>query len=216
MGTDLGGLYTALTTELIWLHWRWHQYVTLYATRDSRFDLMNSSAPFFFWIIQRVLWDDTLLGIARLAGPESTGPWQNLSLWRIPSLVEDPGLKQEISDRLAAVKENTDFAVKWRNKHLAHRDLDLSLGRKAEPLPEATKESVNAALSSMSALLNCVQAHYLDSTTAYKFSAPIGDAEQLLYVVRDGLRRAEIRNRHLEDEDYTYKPEDWNDDLPAV
>lgn len=73
LGCDLGELVYLLSNELCLLFWRWKQYVSLYATKPSRLDIINQSAPFFFWIVQETLWDYILLSIARLADTPETG-----------------------------------------------------------------------------------------------------------------------------------------------
>jgi hypothetical protein len=214
MGPELGELFTLLSDELTWLFWRWDQYVKLYGERPSRLEILNASAPFFFALIQDTLWYETLLGIARIAGPEATGGKQNLSVRRIPPLINDRDLREKVEQLLGTALNACEFAIDWRNRHIAHRDLELSLGRAARPLPVASRERVNNALDSIAAVLNRLESHYFNSTVAYRSSPMTGDAEALLYVLRDGLRRAEERERRLQAGDY--RPEDWDDDAPPL
>lgn len=214
MGPELGPLYKELSNELVWLCWRWNQYVILYGGSQSRIDLLNSSAPFFFYVIQGTLWHETLLGIARLAGPVKTGGKANLSIHRIAPLLNDPQVKEEVAELLTAVTAHCEFAIQWRNRHIAHRDLDLALGREAKPLPGATQAAVDKAIDSLADVLNRVQRHHENSTTAYRFGAVAEDAESLLYVIRDGLRREEFRRERLQGGEYD--PKDWNDDLGPI
>ena len=214
MGSELGELFTLLSTELTWLYWRWTQYVQLYADKPSRLEILNASAPTFFWIIQQTLWLETILGISRLAGPEATGKKQNLSVRRLLPLIADAGVRTDGQRLLVEVTSNSAFAMDWRNRHIAHRDLDLSLGRHVSALAPASKEGVDAALDSLAALLNRIERHHLNSTTAYRHSSITEDAENLLYVLRDGLRREQIRTERLESGEY--RPEDWDDDAPAI
>jgi hypothetical protein len=69
MGSDLGELVTALDVELTWLFLRWLQFRKLYVDRPSRIETLNRTASFFFWLVQHVFFEDTILGISRLAGP---------------------------------------------------------------------------------------------------------------------------------------------------
>jgi hypothetical protein len=182
MGRDLGELFSLLADELTWLFWRWDQFVVLYATKPSRLEILNRSASLFFWIVQDTLWYDTLLAISRLAGPAATGAKQNLSVQRLPSLLKDDRLRNTVSALLEEVTEKAAFAIDWRNRHIAHRDLDLALKKTAKPLPDATRQSVDEVLDAMAAVLNAVSRHYLDSTTAYRFSPGPFGAETLLHV----------------------------------
>lgn len=213
MDDSLKELYEALDRELTWMFLRWNQYSQLFKS-PTRIALLNSSAPFFFSIIQEVLWFETLLGISRLAGPASTAGKPNLSAQRLRPLLEERGLRQSIEPFLDEAVSASAFVTDWRNRHIAHRDLDLSLSRSVRALPEATQPLVDRALDCQAALLNALSKHYDQSSTAYRFAAPIGDAASLLYVIRDGLRREELRQKRLEDGQYD--PSDWDDELPAI
>ena len=214
MGQELGELYTLLSAELIWLFVRWKQYVQLFADKPSRIEIINESAPFFFGLIQRVLWEETLLGIARLAGPVATAGKQNLSMHRIPPLLSNHDLESRVSVLLDIVDEQGAFAIDWRNRHIAHRDLNLLLNSEAEPLAIASKELVDSVLDSMAALLNAIDQHYFRSTTAYRMALTTFGAEELLYTLRDGLRLRKLRDERLEEGHYDSR--EWNDDAPAV
>jgi hypothetical protein len=47
--------------------------------------------------------------------------------------------------------------------------------------------------------LNAVEGHYCDSTTGYDLGGPLGGATSLLYVIDDGLRAQEAREKRLEE-----------------
>jgi hypothetical protein len=55
LGLDAGELFLALSDELQWSYIRWHQLKKLYVDKQSRLDILNQSAPFFFWVIQQAL-----------------------------------------------------------------------------------------------------------------------------------------------------------------
>ena len=213
MGKDLGEVFTELSNQLTWQFWRWSQFEKLFGNKESRITVLNSSAPMFFGIVQDALWLDTLLGISRLAGPASTGHGkrekQNLSIRRLPDLLVDVTLRTEVSELIAGLGRVTEFAMDWRNRHIAHRDLDLSLGRPASSLPPASRLAVNAALDGIAEVLNCIDRHYFDSATGYRSSPLNADAEDLLFYLQAGLKREALRQKLLEVGEY--RPEDWED-----
>ena len=45
MGGELGSVFSALSDELVWLHWRWKQYRTLFGEKFSRIEMLNDAAP---------------------------------------------------------------------------------------------------------------------------------------------------------------------------
>lgn len=214
MGEELGVLFHRLAGELTWLCWRWNEFEQLFGEKKSRIDILNRSAPFFFYIVQQVLWDEALLGISRLAGPASSMGHANLAVRRVAPLIPEEGLREEVEALIRTMDDACRFASPWRNKRIAHRDLDLALGSNAEPLPAVEKRQVDEAIEAITAVLNHVQAAYQDATTAYRVVGPVDGAEALLLVLRDGLRREELRREKLERGEYD--PADWDDELPAV
>jgi hypothetical protein len=205
VGQELGELFHSISSELTWIHWRWKQYRTLFGEKQSRIDLLNEAAPFFFHIVHNVLFEDTLLAIARLVGPPKSLNKPNLTVERFPPLLADVTLRNEICALVQKAKISAEFAVDWRNRRLAHRDLDLILSRSQLPLTPATREQVEVTLSALRDVLGRIEMECCNAATVYDSPAP-GDAEALLYVIRDGLlrdrdRRERRKRRELHDED---------------
>jgi hypothetical protein len=194
MGDELGRLFHALSEELSRLHWRWQQYRALFGEGGDRIDLLNQTAPFFFRTIHDVLFEDTLLGIARLvAGPKSAGN-DNLTVQRIPALVLDVSLWDVMSRLVDNAKASADFAMQWRHRYLAHRDLRLSQNVSVSALPEATRAKVDEALKVFRQILDTLEYHYCAAHTAYNASVP-GDARSLVYLLQEGLAREQEKHR---------------------
>jgi hypothetical protein len=81
-------------------------------------------------------------------------------------------------------------------------------------LPNATLNDVWLVVRGMGEILNKIQNHYCHSTTWYESPITYG-VMTLLYTLRDGIRREEVRMQRLE-KDGEYRPEDWDDDAPAL
>jgi hypothetical protein len=140
---------------------------------------------------------------------------RNLTLQQLPDLIADPALSDEIRASVAAVVARAAFATKWRNKRIAHSDLAHSLNQSAEPLPPASLDDVAGVLRDMAAILNRIESHYCRATTWYEKSPITHGVMTLLHVVRDGLRREELRQARLE-KTGEYCAEDWDDNAPAL
>ncbi|MDB5566510.1 MAG: hypothetical protein JWP84_3076 [Tardiphaga sp.] len=137
MGEPLGVHYTQLWQETAQLNIMWKEFIELFATKTSRIELLNRSASAFFRMVQDGIWEAIVLHIARLTDPpQSPGgkDRQNLTLHNLPALIPDPTLKGELKMLCEEATTNTKFARDWRNRRIAHRDLDLALGGKAKPL----------------------------------------------------------------------------------
>ena len=211
MGPELGAIFHATSVELSWLHWRWKQYRILFGEKPSRINLLNQSAPFFFRVIQDALLEDTFLGIARLVGPSASLNKPNLTIQRLPSLISNASLRDEVQTLVRKAKTSAAFADDWRNRHIAHRDLQLALDKSARRLAVATRGKIEDSLSAMREVLNHIEDSYCNAVTAYYSPSP-GDAETLLYVLRDGLMRERDRrerwDRGERHEDDLMPPED--------
>lgn len=209
MGTELGTIYSALWQDIAWVHAKWSDFVVLFGTKESRVNLLNKAAPGFCRLVQDSLWENVLLHIARLTDPPATGKKQNLTIQRLPALIDRPGSKALVDAKVQAALQASSFARDWRNRHIAHSDLDLKVTDTATPLEFASRQSVNLALTALADALNSVASEYLDSTSF--FGTLDGDALSLLYVIDDGLRAVANRRQRLRDGIYDpeeHKPRD--------
>jgi AbiU2 len=121
MGEALGDLCFLLWKELTWLHIKWEEFRTLYGTSEKEIALLNAVAPNFFGRLQEVLWQDLMLHISRLTDPPRSVGRDNLSIRRLPALIEELSLKAEIENLVAEGVARSDFARDWRNRFGALR-----------------------------------------------------------------------------------------------
>ena len=127
-------------------------------------EVLNTLAPFFWWNIQTVMWEDVLLHICRL----TDAPRKNLTLKQLPNLCpDDERIREELEKRIADAVHATRFARDWRNRRIAHRDLETTLGKRtgngggAKPLANATRLNVEQALRSINGVLNVIRRRLL-------------------------------------------------------
>jgi hypothetical protein len=210
MGEPLGVQFHELRQEVIYLYRKWMEYVTLFGTKPSRLELLNKTAPTFFRTLQDSGWDDTLLHIARLTDPSEMGKFKNLTLQNLPGLITDAKLKQKIGPLVKKILEQSEFCREWRNKLVAHRDLDAAINGTADQISGGSRDQVNAVLKTMAELLNAIELHFKEATTAYDFDSSYQGAKNLLLFLDDGIkrhdeRRARIRNRQGTPEDFAQR-----------
>jgi hypothetical protein len=209
MGDELGTTYAALWQEVAWVHGKWSDFVTLFGTKESRIDLLNAAAPAFCRLVQDSIWENVLLHLARLTDPPATAKKQNLTIQRLPILIDRVDSKATVETKVQAALVSCAFARDWRNRHIAHSDLDLKVSDTARPLEFASRQCVGQALISLSDVLNSVATEYSDSTSF--FDSLDGDALALLYVIDDGLRADRQRRDRLRKGIYDpdeFKPRD--------
>jgi len=205
MGNPLGKLFNVLWQELAWLYEKWEQYLVLYGKKPSRIDLLNRAAPLFFRIIQDVLWEDIVLHIARLTDPPQSGGKANLTIRRIPNLVDDADTAQALRELINIAIQSSEFCRDWRNRHIAHRDLNLVLEKDIVPLKPATRKKLKDALDSIAEVLNAVSQHYTDSETIFDIGEGAEGAVSLLYIIDDGLKAEKDRQDRIRRGEYREK-----------
>lgn len=202
MGEPLGTLFSALWQEVAMLHVRWKEYVALFGTKPERIDLLNRAAPHFFRMLQDELWESTLLSLARLTDPSNSQgnpDRSNLTINALPALIVDVKLKGDVNKLIAESMKLPEFCRDWRNRRIAHRDLKLALEQSTTPLADGSRAQVKDALKALVNILNAVERHYCDSETVYDLGAPLGGAISLLYVLDDGLRVEDAKQKRLEE-----------------
>ncbi|MGA9186530.1 MAG: hypothetical protein WBZ32_14630, partial [Candidatus Acidiferrales bacterium] len=139
-----------------------------------------------------------------LVGPAKSAGNHVLSIERFIALIADDSLRTEVIALVEDARTTADFAMQWRHRQIAHRDLVLALQDVAtadatsiSPLPIATREKVEAALSALRAVIGKIEVAYCKSSTHYA-SSPWG-AKTLLTLIRGGLLREkekhDCRNR---------------------
>lgn len=200
MGEPLGELHHYLWQELVWLYSKWYEFEILFWQKPSRIDLMNEAAPYFFYIIQTVLMEDIILGIARITDRPKIAGKETLTIRRIPQLLDGhQQLNEEISSLVSIARDKTLFCRDWRNRRIAHRDLLLTTKKETKELASASYAQIKDALKSIANILNLISHYFLDSTTAFEIKASEpGNSESLLYVIHDGLKAYKEREDRID------------------
>jgi hypothetical protein len=162
MGEELGATYHLLWNECAHLHMRWNEYVEMFGKSQAEFDTMNGVAPGFFKSIQDMSWESILLHLCRFADPAKVGPKRTLSLHSlliIPASKNVPELERLVSDARSKIK----FAQDWRNRSIAHADLEHALDKTAKPLALASRIHVREGLAAIVAVLEAIDGHFTGS-----------------------------------------------------
>ena len=196
MGASLGELYSILSNQVSWVHFKWKQYRGLFGTNQERIDFLNVAAPAFFAELQQLLWDDILLHICRLTDrPESAGK-ANLTIACFPALISDADLALRVDKLFNQVKEKTGFAREWRNRRLAHREFPVASQADSRSLTPGSREDIEVALVAIRDVMNCIEVHYMKSSVLYDHGIEaLGGFDTLLRCLEKGV---EEKRRRLE------------------
>jgi AbiU2 len=186
MGDNLGAQFHALWQEVALLHLRWAEFVELFGTR-SRIELLDKAASGFFRIVEDGLSDATLLHIARLTDPPESVGKENLTIQNLPKLV-DNGMKSGVTALVNAAISKATFCRDWRNRNLAHSDLNLALNQSPTLLPDVYKKQIEESLHAIEAVLSEVHERYMGLRTTFKHVFIDGGASALLRVIDHGIK----------------------------
>ena len=193
LGPELGPVFHCLHNEVAWLYIKWEQFRALYGTSRERVELLNASAALLFRVLHDTMWKDVLVHLCRLTDPPKVGKKLNLSITRLPGLIDDPTLRDTVKQLVESAIHSAAFARDWRNRNIAHRDLALALRQSTQPLEEATRAKIGASAMAIARCLNCISLGYMNSTCGYEEVHHPGDATDLLYLLDDGIRAGEAR-----------------------
>jgi hypothetical protein len=201
LGPDVGPFMYALRNELLLLHLKWEQYRELFGASESRVAVLNEVAGTFVGVLFHVMWDDILLHIARLTDRPRmgrNGEFETLSVRRLPELLHDFPIAQEVEQLANAAATASVFVRDWRNQVGAHRDLDQVLKRAGQPLSRGSRQQVEMALKSLCDVFNCIERHaFHHEGTLFEIRAA-GDATALLYHLRIARDAIDARRRRLQ------------------
>ncbi len=205
MGQELGEVFAEVVQELWRIHMKWHEYVVLFGTKESRIDLMNEAAPRFFGVLESSLWEDVMLSIARLVDKPQVAGKETLSIKRIPALIADSYLAKDVVALVAKSLDATEPCRDWRNRRIAHNDLNLSLdGPHAKKLADASRLTIREALASFTRIINHIALFY-GFEIGFNQMDGDGDAEELLQVLSLGLRARKKALAELETHPAAYE-----------
>ncbi len=201
MPEAINEVFENLRTELVWLHGRWIIFEQLYGTSTERVDLLNEIAATYFRITQDVLLDDIVIRIGRITDKPSTGKSENLSLGQIIRRLDKeryPELIFRLEVRLKDIQTMSDTIRKYRNKKLAHHDVDVAL--KVESLPVLTFGVIKDTLKSIRDFMNECELYFNGSEMAYEAFSMSADGQALInrlkkVIAYDELEKLEVIER---------------------
>lgn len=189
MGTELGKIFYVLENELLWLTLQWVDFEELFGEKPTRIDIMNESAPVFFYRIQKVYWDHLLLGFSRLLDPAETKvKGVSKANCTYPALLRQVNTP-DFNDDLERCIEKSTFCRDWRNRKIAHMDYEIYVNvGAASPLEPASRKDFEEVLSLLQGLHNKIRVHYALSKNSFPYMKINSHAVQLLKTLESGIR----------------------------
>lgn len=127
---------------------KWKVYNQLFGSGDENVALLNKSASYVFFLLQRLLLDDTILTLSRLTdAPESAGQ-SNASLkYLVQAATLTAENKEKVDEHLLDLGKQVANVRIHRNKAIGHADLQHAVGSKE--LPNISYAELESAMSTM-------------------------------------------------------------------
>lgn len=189
LGEDFGSLLYSLHNEIIWLTFRWTEFKELYGTKETRIELMNETAPLLFYMIQKVFWENLLVGVCRITDPPKTSGKKNMTIRSLPNFLTDRDFKIQIESEINTLLVESEFCRDWRNRWIAHADFDLTTEQHhAKPLAPATRKQLKEVIERIHSIYNKIELRYLKTTTVFGYLKSGRGAIALLHKIESGAR----------------------------
>jgi hypothetical protein len=160
MEPGLTQLYDELLDDFDWLRRKWSEFQELYGKGQERIDVLNAAASNFFYLLQQVFFENAMLHLSRLTDRPRMAGHETLSILALPDLISDPTLKAAVQAKVAVVQDRCEFARAWRDRHIAHKDLQVLRQGHASTLPQVDGTKVDDAIKSLRELLLLIGDHY--------------------------------------------------------
>jgi hypothetical protein len=166
----------------------WSVAKQLFSSGSDNIELLNWSANYAFWAINRALYLDVVMAISRLTDPAKTGRYDNLSLHRLAAAIEeiDFVMGKSIKESLQAAKSTFEPLRAVRDRKFAHSDLvDFKLTNLpgAESVDKAIEALINISNEIKEAIGIGIDGILLKDISHYHFQT-WGNGEALLYKLR--------------------------------
>jgi hypothetical protein len=146
-----------LCSEISELTGKWNIYIDFYGAEDS-IKLLTFISPSVFLFIQDSLIKDIFMIIGRLNDPIKTfNKYENISL---QILIEKCNSIPNFCDKYEQAVEKSNSIEIYRNKFLAHNDLNFVLHPNKNSIPPIIRKDVDKLVKLLGEICNIVYMHY--------------------------------------------------------
>jgi hypothetical protein len=205
---ESGEIYKKLQSEIMWLHARWIIFEQLFTNSEERVEMLNETASSYFFITQHALFNDILLFLSRILDKSKLGKDENLSLEQLITHIDKdkyPDLESKMRELLEKIHSLSVSLKTYRNKKLAHYDLDVALG-KAEFTPRINFLEIKNILKAIRDFMNEYEGYFLNSDTAYDYCLSIqADGKALINKLKKAYAYEELEKLGLIERGYWHR-----------
>ncbi|RMH02186.1 MAG: hypothetical protein D6706_00790 [Chloroflexi bacterium] len=106
---------------------------------------------------------------------------------RLPLLIDEQELNNQVKRELESLKEKVQQFRDWRNRRIAHRDLDLVFDEQASPLPSVGRQHLEEVLQAIMHVMNLIEDKYVGASTRFDVVVSHSGARSMLFYLKKGL-----------------------------
>ena len=162
----LKDLYSSLLGEATLIREQWQMYDVLYGDEDN-VNLLNKSAPMFFWMVDYMFFDNFILALSRLGDPAEQKIRQktvrNFTLEQLLLGLDQrvqADLIEKLKPLLADYRKKCTAVKEQRNKRVAHSDFNTKMDTAKHPLSDVSRRSIQEALMAAEDYLNLFECYF--------------------------------------------------------
>jgi len=193
--------FSFLFDEVMMLTYQWQTFNSLFNHSKKRVDLINATAPAFFWLIQDNLLDQMILLLARLLDRKETCKKRNATFDHFAATLEKHN--HQLADELRKDRETlkTEFEPfkTWRDRAIGHNDYRTA--HKVELLPKFQWNQLSQCIELAQQWVEKPQEFY-SPECSFIWSIPdVGGTEAIISVLKSyrammEWERSDWRNRN--------------------
>ena len=141
--------------------------------------LLNDSAPYAFELIRESLAADIMMSIFRLLDPERSCGNENASITLLQKKVSSYSVVG-VNDKVNRLMDLKDQVKSYRNKILAHNDLELVVSPATSSNPSFPWTALKEIVELLCDLLNIIFIHFANGEMSFDV-INLGSGDALLY-----------------------------------
>jgi AbiU2 len=195
LGQEFGDVFYLSFNEWCDLQQIWAQFENLFGHGPERVALMNEAGAGFFYYVDRLFFEASMLALCRLSDPMKSAGKENLTVMLFMKFMDNDVRKAKMQALLDTATASTNFARDWRNRKIGHNDLNLKMGT-ALPLEDATRNLVNQAITALHGVFEYVTVEFMNTNLGNKVIAGLNNEMVMLHRLLLGV---EQNARVLED-----------------
>lgn len=184
-GDEEGRRYKSIEDQWSRLWLLWKDFDTLFRNGEQRAEILTKSASGFFWQFRTLAMNEMLLGLCRLMDRDKrtcSFPTFTKNIFSSDTVNVSLEDRDKILANQRDALQRTKFAKNWRDKRIAHIDMDIS------GVEEYDIAEIKSGIDAIHALIDSVQLAFFETQMLNHVVGPSGDASSLLYKLRDGLQ----------------------------